>query len=104
MKLLKKTDDKINIENLKLQTKLSDIEIYDFLKECLDKKGKIEITKASKKCLEEFQSLGLCNFTSNESIREYLESIGMFGIQFNKNIFEIIFLSLNENKKSHQKW
>ncbi|MGL5052805.1 MAG: hypothetical protein ACRC5W_04330 [Cetobacterium sp.] len=87
---------KLNIENLKLQTKLSEIEIYNFLSECLEKRGKIKITKTSENCLEKFESLGLCNITSNQSIREYLESIGMFGIQFNKKNFEAIFLALHK--------
>ncbi|MGL5053923.1 MAG: hypothetical protein ACRC5W_10090 [Cetobacterium sp.] len=87
---------KLNIENLKLQTKLSEIEIYDFLSECLEKRGKIKKTKTSENCIEKFQSLGLCNITFNQSIREYLESIDMFGIQFNKKTFETIFLELQK--------
>lgn len=89
---------KFNIENKNLDI-LSSTETYEFIKECLDKNGKVLMTEASENCLIEFENLGLCTLSRNESIREYLEAIGIFALEYNKKIFQNLLKVLEKGKK-----
>ena len=79
---------------------LSSTETYEFIKECLEKNGKVLITESSESCLIEFENLGLCSLTRNESIREYLENIGIFALEYDKKIFQKLLKILEKSRKS----
>ncbi|MGL4670689.1 MAG: hypothetical protein ACRDA0_07345 [Cetobacterium sp.] len=89
---------KIDIENESTDI-LSSTETYEFIKECLEKNGKVSITKSSENCLIEFQDLGLCSLSRNESIREYLEAIGIFALEYDKKIFQKLLKILEKSKQ-----
>lgn len=75
-------------------------ETYSFIRECLEKRGKVLISEISENCLLHLESFGICSLTSDIFIREYAEEIGYYALNYNKKIFEELFAYLESKKSS----
>ncbi|MHA4990697.1 hypothetical protein [Cetobacterium somerae] len=95
-----KNDLEINIEEIKELYLSLPKETPIFIKECLEKRGKVLITEISETCLSYLESFGICSLTSDNFIREYSEEIGYYALNYNKKIFEELFAYLESKKSS----
>lgn len=95
-----KNDLEINIEEIKELYLSLPKETLIFIKECLEKRGKVLITEISETCLSYLESFGICSLTSDNFIREYSEEIGYYALNYNKKIFEELFAYLESKKSS----
>ena len=101
-KILKKIKNnlEINLEEIKELCLYLLNETYSFIKECLEKRGKVLISEISENCLLSLESFGICSLNSDIFIREYAEEIGHYALDYNKKIFKELFIYLESKKNS----
>ena len=101
-KILKKLKNnlELNIEEMKELCLYLPNETYGFIRECLEKRGKVLISEISENCLLYLESFGICSLTSDIFIREYAEEIGYYALNYNKKFFEELFIYLESEKNS----
>lgn len=102
LKILKKLKNnlELNIEEKEELSSHLPNETYSFIRECLEKRGKVLISEISENCLLHLESFGICSLTSDVFIREYAEEIGYYALNYNKKIFEELFTYLESKKSS----
>lgn len=101
LKILKKLKNnlELNIEEMKELCLYLPNETSAFIKECLEKRGKVLVSEISENCLLYLESFGICSLTSDSFVREYMEEIGYYALNYNRNNLEKILFHL-ENKKN----